>query len=155
MAAFAIVFIADQASKWYIVQVLGMAKGENIDLFPTLSLTYTTNPGITFGLLQGNGTWHYLLLASVALVVIGLLLAWLWRASTWVSAIALGAAAGGAIGNVADRLYYGEVIDFIRFHIGGWSWYIFNAGDAAIVCAVIAMIAEGLLARPAPERAGP
>jgi lipoprotein signal peptidase len=59
-------------------------------------------------------------------------------------ALALGAIAGGAIGNVLDRLRFGAVVDFLHFHVAGWSWYVFNLADAAIVCGVAALVIDGL-----------
>ena len=67
-------------------------------------------------------------------------------------AVAIGAIAGGAVGNVIDRLRYGAVVDFIHAHVGEWSWYVFNVADAAIVCGVAALILESqLLRRSAPD----
>ena len=60
-------------------------------------------------------------------------------------AIALGAIAGGAIGNVIDRLRFGAVVDFIDAHVGDWHWYVFNVADAAIVCGVAALVLDSLL----------
>ena len=65
---------------------------------------------------------------------------------------ALGTVAGGAVGNVIDRLRLGYVVDFIHAHAWGWSWYVFNVADAAIVCGVGALVLEGIIARPS---AGP
>ena len=61
------------------------------------------------------------------------------------------------MGNVLDRLRFGAVVDFIHFHVGGWSWYVFNVADAAIVCGVVALVLDGLRPkRQADERlAGP
>jgi len=63
-------------------------------------------------------------------------------------AISLGAIAGGAIGNVIDRLRFGSVVDFIHAHAFGWSWYVFNVADAAIVCGVIALVLDSQWTRP-------
>ena len=62
-------------------------------------------------------------------------------------AIALGTIAGGAVSNVIDRLQFGAVIDFVHAHIGGWSWYVFNLADAAIVCGVATLVLDSLLPR--------
>ncbi|MDR3522221.1 MAG: signal peptidase II, partial [Acidocella sp.] len=70
---------------------------------------------------------------------------WLWNTERLVTTLAIGAIAGGAIGNVLDRLRYGAVVDFIQAHIGAYSWYVFNVGDAAIVCGVGVLMAESLL----------
>ena len=72
------------------------------------------------------------------------------RVARW-SPCALGAIAGGAVGNVIDRLRFGAVVDFIHAHACGWSWYVFNVADAAIVCGVAALVLDGLL--PPRERA--
>jgi signal peptidase II len=66
-------------------------------------------------------------------------------------AAALGAIAGGAIGNVMDRLRFGWVVDFIHAHAGGWSWYVFNVADAAIMCGVGLLVLDSLRTRqPGP-----
>ena len=62
-------------------------------------------------------------------------------------ATALGAIAGGAIGNVIDRVRFGAVVDFLHAHAFGWSWYVFNVADAAIVCGVGALVLDGFLPR--------
>ena len=48
---------------------------------------------------------------------------------------------------VIDRLRLGYVVDFIHAHLGGWSWYVFNLADAAIVCGVAALVIDSLLPR--------
>jgi signal peptidase II len=75
---------------------------------------------------------------------------WLRRAERALVAGAIGAIAGGAIGNVIDRLRFGAVVDFIHAHAWGWSWYVFNVADAAIVCGVAALLLDGM--RPAGVR---
>ena len=104
----------------------------------------------TFGLLNGFGTWSYLVLAAVALAVVAALGVWLRRAESPLVAVSLGAIAGGAIGNVIDRLRFGSVVDFIDVHLGDWHWYVFNVADAAIVCGVAALVLENLL--PVPHK---
>ena len=58
--------------------------------------------------------------------------------------VALGSVSGGAIGNVIDRLRFGAVVDFIHAHAWGWSWYVFNVADAAIVGGVGILILDSL-----------
>ena len=81
----------------------------------------------------------------MALAVVVALTLWMRRAERVVVACALGAIAGGAIGNVIDRLRFGAVVDFIHAHAWGWSWYVFNVADASIVCGVAILVLEGLL----------
>jgi len=139
----------DQGSKYWVLNVLNLPDLRQVALLPVLSLTMVWNQGVTFGLLNGLGSWSHLVLAAIALAVVGALCVWLRRAANFLSAIAIGAIAGGAVGNVIDRLRYGAVVDFIHAHIGQWSWYVFNVADAAIVCGVGALILESqLLRRP-------
>ena len=106
------------------------------------------NRGITFGLLSGGG-FGPVLLTLVALAVVAALGVWLWRAERVLAAVALGAVAGGAVGNVIDRLRFGYVVDFIHAHAWGWSWYVFNLADAAIVCGVTALVLDSMIPRHA------
>ncbi|MGH7210434.1 MAG: signal peptidase II [Acetobacteraceae bacterium] len=146
-----VVLAADQGSKWWILHGLDLPAVGNVNLLPVLSLTMVWNRGITFGLLTGLGGWGSWLLAAGALVVVAALFVWLRRAHSPVVAVAIGAIAGGAIGNVIDRLRYGMVVDFIHAHAFGWSWYVFNVADAAIVCGVAVLILDSMFSRP-PHR---
>ena len=137
-----LVLTADQGSKYWILHVLNLPERHQVTLLPVLNLTMVWNHGVTFGLLNELGDWSHLILAGLALVVVAGLLIWLRRAETMLSAIAIGAIAGGAVGNVIDRLRHGAVVDFIHAHVGGWSWYVFNVADAAIVCGVLALLLD-------------
>jgi signal peptidase II len=77
------------------------------------------------------------------------LFGWLWRTRSWLVTIAVGAITGGAIGNVLDRLRFGAVVDFIHVHAGTFAYpWVFNVGDSAIVCGVIALMLDSLLSKP-------
>jgi signal peptidase II len=150
-----VVLTADQLSKWWVLNVLDLPYLRQVVLLPVLNLTLVWNRGVTFGLLNGFGGWSSLVLALVALCVVGALGAWLRRAESRLSAIAIGAIAGGAIGNVLDRIRFGAVVDFIHTHIetrwGDYSWYVFNVADSAIVCGVVALILEAVFSRKHPD----
>ncbi len=143
-----VVLAADQASKYWVLHGLDLPSVERIVLLPVLNLTFVWNRGVTFGLLNGYGAWSYLVLAAVALAVVAALGVWLRRAESPLVAVSLGAIAGGAVGNVIDRLRFGAVVDFIDAHLGAWHWYVFNVADAAIVCGATALVLENLLPRP-------
>ena len=134
---------ADQGSKYWILHGLDLPDVRQVVLLPVLNLTMAWNQGVTFGLLNGLGAWGHFVLAAIALIVVGVLAVWLRRAETALTAVSVGAIAGGAVGNVIDRLRYGAVVDFIHAHLGEWSWYVFNVADAAIVCGVAALILDG------------
>ncbi len=139
-----LVLAADQASKWWVLHRLDLPEVGTIAVLPMLNLTMVWNRGVTFGLLNGLGGAAHLALALVALAVVAALGVWLWRAERVLVALALGAIGGGAVGNVIDRVRFGAVVDFIHAHAFGWSWYVFNVADAAIVCGVAALMLDGL-----------
>ena len=142
-----LVLLADQASKWWVLEVLHLPDRGQIRVLPVLSLTMVWNQGVTFGLFHQSGAWGPWLLAGIALAVVVALAVWLRRAENTVVAASLGAIGGGAVGNVIDRLRFGAVVDFLHAHAFGWSWYVFNVADAAIVCGVAVLVLDGLRPR--------
>ncbi len=143
-----IVLAADQASKWWVLHVLDLPALGSVRLLPVLNFTMEWNRGVVFGLLNGVGTGNSIVLAGAALLVVAVLGIWLRRAERRLVALAIGAIAGGAVGNVIDRLHYGAVVDFIHAHAFGYSWYIFNVADSAIFCGVLALVIDGMLPQP-------
>ena len=135
------VLLADQASKYWIVEVLDLERWHSVAVLPFLNFTMVWNHGITFGLNDHAGA-SALLPVVAALAVVAGLSVWLWRADRVAVTMALGAICGGAIGNVIDRLRFGAVVDFIHAHLFDWSWYVFNLADAAIVCGVGVLILD-------------
>ncbi len=123
--------------------MLDLAHKGRVVVLPVLNFAMVWNQGVTFGLLNGLGANGHYLLAGVAVLVVLALIFWLRRAESALVGAALGAIAGGAIGNIIDRLHYGAVVDFIQVHAYGWSWYVFNVADAAIVCGVAALVLDG------------
>ncbi len=142
-----LVLVADQASKWWVLDVLRLPERGQVPVLPVLSLTMVWNQGVTFGLFHQSGAWGPWLLAGVALAVVAALAVWLRRAESTLVAASLGAIGGGAVGNVLDRLRFGAVVDFLHAHAFGWSWYVFNVADAAIVCGVGVLVLDGLRPR--------
>ena len=146
-----VVLVADQASKWWVLNVLDLPELRQVVVLPVLNLTMVWNRGVTFGLLNGLGSWGHVILAGVALAVVVALGFWLRRAESRAVAIAIGAVAGGAVGNVIDRVRFGGVVDFIHAHVdtpwGDLSWYVFNIADAAIVCGVAVLILESVFSK--------
>jgi lipoprotein signal peptidase len=142
-----VVLLADQASKYWVLHGANLSDGHFLVLLPVLNFVLVWNRGVTFGMLNAPGALNGVILAGLAVVVVGALLVWLWRAESLVKALAIGAIAGGASGNIIDRLRYGAVVDFIQAHLGVYSFYVFNVGDSAIVCGVGVLMAESLLRR--------
>lgn len=151
--AAALVLGADQWSKYLVLNPLGLQDGHLLTVAPFLNLVLVWNHGITFGLFAGAGA--KILLALVASLVVLALFTWMWRTQKWLVTLAVGAIAGGAVGNVIDRLRFGAVVDFLQAHLGGLYYpWVFNVGDSAIVCGVIALMLENLLQNP-PVAANP
>ena len=140
------ILVADQLSKWWVLEVFDLPARVSVPVLSWLNLTMVWNRGITFGLLSSDSTWGAVLLAGVALAVVAALAVWLWQAERAAVALALGAVAGGAVGNVIDRVRFGAVVDFVHAHAWGWSWYVFNVADAAIVCGVAVLVLDSVLA---------
>ncbi|HEY8612792.1 MAG TPA: signal peptidase II [Roseomonas sp.] len=154
-----LVLVADQASKWWILEVLDLPTRRNVPLLGDgefgLDLTMVWNRGVTFGLLSGTAPWHAWALAALAAAIAVFLIRWMAKAENRRTALALGAIVGGAVGNVIDRARFGAVVDFVDAYAWGWHWYVFNVADAAIVLGVIVLLIEAATARPAaPERPG-
>ena len=143
----ACVLAADQASKYWVLYGLHLQDGHFLVLLPVLNFVLVWNHGVTFGMFNGPGAFNWILLALLALAVVAFLGFWLWRTEKLFNILAIGAIMGGAVGNVIDRLHFGAVVDFIQVHLGVYSFYVFNVGDSAIVCGVIALMAESLLRR--------
>ena len=137
----------DQASKLWLLDVFDLGARRLVELAPVLDLQLVWNSGISYGLLQHGGpAWQHLLLGIKAVAII-LLWAWLAQSRSRLSAIALGLIIGGAVGNAIDSLAYGAVIDFVHFHVGNFSWYVFNFADAAIVAGVVGLLFEAVLGK--------
>jgi signal peptidase II len=84
------------------------------------------------------------LLVAVSLAIVAALWIWLSRMRTALPALSVGLVIGGALGNAVDRVLYGAVADFFHFHALGWSWYVFNLADAAIVVGVAGLLYDSL-----------
>lgn len=143
------VLLADQGSKYWVLHGLHLQDGHFLQLLPVLNFVLVWNHGVTFGMLNGPGAFNWAILAVIALGAVTLLGLWLWRTERLFNILAIGAIMGGATGNVIDRLRFGAVEDFIQAHLGPYAFYVFNVGDSAIVCGVIALMVESLLRRDA------
>jgi signal peptidase II len=84
------------------------------------------------------------LLACGALIAL-LVMAWRTAPEQRLRRIALAMIAGGALGNLIDRLRDGAVTDFVRWRVGEARWPIFNVADAALLIGVVLLVAESFL----------
>jgi signal peptidase II len=152
-AVLALVTLAlDQASKLSLLFGYELPLKEPLVLAPFLELIVVWNRGISYGLFQQDseiGRW--VLLAIMIAAAIGLSV-WMAQATSRLLAAALGLIIGGALGNAIDRIAYGAVFDFVHFHVGSFSWYVFNVADAAIVAGVVGLVYDSLVLDRRRER---
>ncbi len=156
------VIVVDQITKLWIMQ--SMRLHESIPIVPNLfSLTYIRNPGAAFGLLAGSSNaFRTVFFGVTALLALGLLGTILVRLpeKDWIGQLSIAGILGGAIGNLIDRLRFGEVIDFLDVYIESYHWPAFNVADSAISVGVVCLIIHFALERkdspfPAPEASPP
>lgn len=140
----ALAFLADRIHKWAMLDVVGIAYRPPIEVTPFFDLLLVWNRGISYGLFQQDGELGQLVLAGVHFVATVFLCVWIWRTGSRLTALAVGLLAGGALGNGVDRVLWGAVADFFHLHAYGYSWYVFNIADVAIVAGVGVLLYESL-----------
>jgi signal peptidase II len=126
-----LVFLADQAAKAAVEAHL--VPGEQLDVLGPLQLTLSHNTGVAFGLAGGAGGGLVLTTLAALAVVAYLFAREPGRRGMWVP---VGLIAGGAFGNLADRIRADAVTDYID--VG--SWPAFNLADVAISCGVVLLV---------------
>jgi signal peptidase II len=128
------VVLVDQVTKAIVVSSIAVGQRESIAL--GLDLTHTTNRGLAFGIGQGQG-----FVLAVTIVALALVLVWFaldpQRPGLWIS---VGLLAGGALGNLADRVRADAVTDFIDFPL----WPAFNLADVAITLGAVGLVLSSL-----------
>jgi signal peptidase II len=137
----------DQFTKTFIRAQLAI--GQHVVVTPFFSLMHVINRGGALSLLYGQRD----LLALVGFVVALGVLIYEGRHPAmprW-QATALGILLGGTVGNMVDRLLFGQVTDFLDFHLGPYRWPTFNVADICINVGVAALIIGSALARPSTE----
>ncbi len=139
------VVLVDQASKAIVVASLAAGRHESIGL--GFTLTNTTNTGLAFGIGQGEG-----FVVAVTIVALALVLVWFaldpTRPGLW---LAVGLLAGGALGNLADRVRADAVTDFIDPPL----WPAFNLADVAITLGALGLVLVSLNPTPGGDEASP
>ncbi|KAF2989664.1 signal peptidase II [Methylocystis sp. MJC1] len=146
--------LADQAHKYWMLDIFGIQARQPITLAPFLDVVLSWNYGVSYSLFQTHeGVGRALLLAGQSVIVAGLLW-WLWRSQSRLTTLAVGLVVGGALGNAVDRLTRGAVADFFYFHttlpVGPLANYVFNVADVAISAGVALLLFENIFA-PAPS----
>jgi signal peptidase II len=148
LPTFLITLVIDQVTKLWIID--RFAYGERMTVIEGFfNLTHVRNPGGAFSFLATmSEAIREAFFLGTGVLAIGLLLTFLWKLEPdqWLSATAIGGVLGGAIGNLIDRVRFGEVIDFLDFRlIGGYVWPTFNMADCWIVVGVAVLMLQMFL----------
>ncbi len=128
--ASAILVLADQISKFIIRNNMNLY--ESIVVIPSFfNITYITNDGMAFGI---NFPFGIYVFTTISIVFTIVLIWYLWTIKDQhiIIRTAVGLIIAGAIGNLIDRLFLGEVVDFLDFMIGDLHWYVFNFADSYV-----------------------
>jgi signal peptidase II len=138
----------DQLAKWLMASPLALRDRGGIEILPIFNLRWEENYGVSMSFLTADGPLgRWLLVALTGAIAAGVAL-WLWRNRKLPEAIALGLVLGGALGNIADRLRFGYVVDFMDLHFGAWRpFLIFNTADCAISIGVAILLLRAVLVR--------
>ena len=142
-----VILAADQAHKHVMLTIVYQQTPPPIEVTSYFNLVMVWNQGISFGVLSGTDGAMRWPLVVVALAVTAALLVWLWRNERRLVAVAIGMVAGGAVGNVIDRVRFGAVADFFDFHVFGYHWPAFNIADCAITVGVGLILLDSFLGR--------
>jgi len=139
-----LVILLDQVTKFYVVSHFQLHESlPVIDGF--FNLTYIRNPGAAFGFLAGaSPVFRGLFFTAVTLIAVSLILYYLVKnlVSNLSLVIPLALILAGALGNLVDRIRFGEVVDFLDVYIAGYHWPAFNVADSAISIGAVFLIVE-------------
>jgi signal peptidase II len=149
------VLLLDQFTKWLVDKNLSLH--DSISIVPGIfNLTHVENQGAAFGLFADSpAEWRaatLIIFSAIALVVVSVLL-WRNSHSFTTGGVALALILGGAIGNLADRVFQGHVVDFLDFYVSTHHWPAFNVADSAIVVGALLLVSEILFAGAPQETA--
>jgi len=138
-----ITIILDQLTK-YIAFIVLFKDKQVLIINHFLNLRLVWNDGISFGMFQGYGNYGRIVFIIVALIISLWIIIYSKKLNT-IGFIGYNMIAGGAIGNVIDRVIYGKVIDFIDVHYKGYHWPTFNMADSFIFIGVLLFIYNELI----------
>ena len=148
------VVVADQVTKALVLAHFSL--GERVELTSFFNMVLVYNKGAAFSFLSDAGGWQTTALIVFALVAIGIVGAFIVRSpgrTMLLTGLAL--ILGGALGNLIDRVRFGQVVDFLDFHAAGWHWPAFNVADSAITVGAALLILEGFVHREGRARSSP
>jgi len=139
----AVLVLADQISKTVVRNTMSLY--ESIPVIPEFfHLTYVTNDGMAFGI---NFPFGIYIFSAISIIFTGFLFWYLWSIKDDEIVVRTGVALilAGAIGNLIDRIFLGEVVDFLDFMIGDFHWYVFNLADSCVTVGLGFVLYDSLI----------
>ena len=148
-----IVIFLDQLSKWWFMTILSDPP-HIIRVTPFFNFIVAWNTGVSFSMFASDSPYNPYILSAIAILIVMLIFAWLARETNYYNILALSLVAGGAIGNIIDRLRFGAVFDFLDFYVGQYHWPAFNIADSAITIGAIILIVVTFFEKDATKDKG-
>ncbi len=144
-----LVVVLDQATKMLVLAKMPLYHSIAV-ITGFFNLTHIRNPGGAFGFMaSGSQDLRNILFVGVSAIAMGLIV-YFYRSTPktypWLSS-ALAMIFGGAVGNLIDRLRFGEVVDFLDFYVKTYHWPAFNVADSAITVGITIFIAHVVLGK--------
>ena len=133
------VILIDRISKFYILKLAEVESSVDIYVTSYLNLFLIWNKGIAFGLLSMNESIIYNSITIMIGLIVIVILLMMWKNDN-IQRYFLALVAGGALGNLYDRIVYTAVPDFIDLHFHGFHWFVFNVADIFITVGVFCLI---------------
>jgi signal peptidase II len=133
------IFLIDRLTKLYILKLAEVENSVDVYLTSYLNLYLIWNKGIAFGLLSIDESMIYNSITVMIGLIIIVILFMMWRNDN-IQRYFLAIIAGGALGNLYDRIVYTAVPDFIDLHFQGFHWFVFNIADIFITVGVLSLI---------------
>ena len=140
----------DQTSKWAIMHILDLETLRRVEILPFLDFAFIWNYGISYGLFSSGSEVARWLLIGLTLAVTAYHARAMITTHGPLTRLGYGLIIGGALGNLADRIIHGAVVDFISLHYTGYYWYVFNLADIWISFGVVLLL-WSFWREPAPD----
>jgi len=130
-----VIFVAlDQVTKYAVNQTIPQ-DGE-AELIPGFfSLQHLRNDGAAMGILDGH-RWVFMTF-TVIIIAVAVVFLCSGRVKNRWGVLSLAMIIGGGLGNMIDRIFLGEVIDFFAFNFWGFEFWVFNVADIFVTCGTI------------------
>jgi len=143
-----ITVLLDQLTKFFVEKQVRMF--EVIPVIPGFfNLTRVRNKGAAFSVLStAPDVFRSVFFVTITLVAVVVIILLIWKTHERLPVVAFSLIMGGAVGNVIDRVHFGEVVDFIQWYYKSYFWPSFNVADSAISVGVVLLAIDMLFKKP-------